>query len=151
MEFLGTRRGQHVDAKLVSLTGHSAYGYLYGRNMGGKGRHYRAPMSLTTIGHRSGALHTVALAYQVIDDGWAVVGSAGGSEIEPHWVRNARANPAAWVRLHRRTVPVSAAVLDGAAKKPIWDEITARVPLFGAFQDGVTRDIPVVVLRPKKE
>ena len=48
-------------------------------------------MNLTTIGHRSGRLHTVALAYFPIDHGWAVVGSAGGSEHEPHWVRNARA------------------------------------------------------------
>jgi F420H(2)-dependent quinone reductase len=149
LAFLGTKRGRHLDAKLVHLTGHSAYAYLYGKDMGRQGRRYRPPMNLTTIGHRSGTLHTVALAYYPIDDGWAVVGSAGGSEVEPDWVCNARANPAAWVRLHRRTVPVEATVLDGAAKQPIWDEITARVPLFGTFQDGVSRDIPIVVLRPR--
>jgi deazaflavin-dependent oxidoreductase (nitroreductase family) len=149
LEFLGSQRGRHVDAKIVHVTGYSAYGYLYGKDMGRPGRP-RPPMNLTTIGHRSGRLHTVALAYFPIDHGWAVVGSAGGSEREPHWVRNARANPAAWVRLHRRTTPVVATVLDGAAKRPIWDEITARVPLFNAFQDGVTRDIPIVVLRPRE-
>ena len=69
--------------------------------------------------------------------------------MEPHWVRNVRANKAAWVRLDRRTTPVDATVLDGAAKQPIWNDITERVPLFGAFQDGVTRDIPIVVLRPR--
>ncbi len=138
-----------MDAKIVHVTGYSAYGYLYGKDMGRPGRP-RPPLNLTTIGHRSGRLHTVALAYFPIDHGWAVVGSAGGSEREPHWVRNARANPAAWVRLHRRTTPVVATVLDGAAKRPIWDEITARVPLFNAFQDGVTRDIPIVVLRPRE-
>ena len=145
---LGTTRGRRFDAKLVHLTGYSAYGYLYGKDMGRKGRP-KPPMNLTTIGHRSGRLHTVALAYFPVDDGWAVVGSAGGSEREPDWVRNARGNPAAWVRLRRRTVPVEATVLDGAAKKPIWDEITTRVPVFSAFQDGVTRDIPIVVLRPR--
>jgi deazaflavin-dependent oxidoreductase (nitroreductase family) len=148
-DFLGSARGRHVDAKFVHLTGYSPYGYLYGKNMGRQGR-AKPPMNLTTIGHRSGQLHTVALAYFPIDDGWAVVGSAGGSETEPHWVRNARANPAAWVRLHRRTTPVLATVLDGVAKKPIWDEITSRVPLFDSFQDGVTRDIPIVVLRPRQ-
>jgi deazaflavin-dependent oxidoreductase (nitroreductase family) len=147
--FLGTRPGHRLDTKLVHYTGYSAYGYLYGKDIGRQGRP-KPPMNLTTIGHRSGRLHTVALAYFPIDDGWAVVGSAGGSEHEPHWVRNARANPAAWVRLRRRSVPVEATVLDGPAKKPIWDEITSRVPVFSSFQDGVTRDIPIVVLRPRQ-
>ncbi|HEY2303561.1 MAG TPA: nitroreductase/quinone reductase family protein [Acidimicrobiales bacterium] len=109
LEFLGSQRGRHVDAKIVHVTGYSAYGYLCGKDTGRPGRP-RPPMNLTTIGHRSGRLHTVALAYFPIDHGWAVVGWAGGSEREPHWVRNARANPAAWVRLHRRTTPVVATV-----------------------------------------
>ena len=148
MEFLGSPRGRHVDAKIVHVTGYSAYGYLYGKNMGRQGRS-RPPMNLTTIGHRSGRLHTVALAYYPVDQGWAVVGSAGGSEREPDWVRNVRRNPAAWVRLQRHTTPVGASVLDGAAKKPIWDEIAARVSVFSTFQDGVSRDIPIVVLTPR--
>jgi hypothetical protein len=59
------------------------------------------------------------------------------------------ADPVAWVHLHRRSTPVLAEVLDGDAKRPIWDAITARVPLFGSFQEGVQRDIPIVVLRPR--
>jgi len=31
----------------------------------------------------------------------------------------------------------------------VWNEITARVPLFDSFQAGVQRDIPIVVLRPR--
>ena len=104
---------------------------------------------LTTIGRRSGRLRTVALAYHDVDDAWAVVGSAGGSETEPQWVRNVRANPAAWVHLHRRATPVLAEVLDGEAKRPVWDTITERVPLFASFQAGVQRDIPIVVLTPR--
>ena len=45
----------------------------------------------------------------------APLGSAGGSEVEPHWVRNLRDNPAAWVHLHRRTTPALGEVLDGEA------------------------------------
>ena len=148
MEFLGTPSGRRIDAQLVRYTGHSPYSYLYGLDLGSSAR-YRPPLALTTIGHRSGRLHTVALAYYDIDGAWAVVGSAGGSETEPHWVRNARANPAAWVHLNRRTTPVLAEVLDGEAKRPIWNRITERVPLFDSFQAGVQRDIPIVVLRPR--
>jgi deazaflavin-dependent oxidoreductase (nitroreductase family) len=78
-----------------------------------------------------------------------VVGSAGGSNAEPHWVRNLRDNSAAWVHLHRRTTPVLADVLDGDAKRPIWQRITAKVPLYERFQSNVERDIPIVVLRPR--
>src|SRR5262249_55144816 len=86
-------------------------------------RHCRPALALTTIGRRSGRLHTVALAYYDIDGAWAVVGSAGGSETEPQWVANLRADPVAWVHLHRRSTPVLAEVLDGEAKRPIWDTI----------------------------
>jgi deazaflavin-dependent oxidoreductase (nitroreductase family) len=149
MEFLGTPRGRRIDAQLVRYAGHSPYSYLYGLDLGSSSRRYRPPLALTTIGRRSGRLHTVTLAYYEIDGAWAVVGSAGGSETEPHWVANVRADPAAWVHLHRRSTPVLAEVLDGDAKRPIWDAITARVPLFGSFQQGVRRDIPIVVLRPR--
>lgn len=150
LEYLASPRGNRLDAQVLRFTGHSPYAYLYGMDMGRKGWRYRAPLALTTIGRRSGRLHTVGLAYYAVDDGWAVVGSAGGSEVEPHWVRNARDNPVAWVHLHRRTTPVLATVLDGEAKRPIWEQITAAVPLFDSFQAHVTRDIPIVVLRPRR-
>jgi deazaflavin-dependent oxidoreductase (nitroreductase family) len=147
--FLGTPRGQKLDATILRRSGHSPYAYLYGRDMDQRGWRYRAPLALTTIGRRSGRFHTVGLAYYDEGDGWVVVGSAGGSEVEPHWVRNIRANPAAWVHLHRHTTPVLAHVLEGEAKRPLWDGITERVPLFDRFQEGVTRDIPLVVLTPR--
>jgi deazaflavin-dependent oxidoreductase (nitroreductase family) len=148
--FLATPQGCRLDAKVVRFTGHSPFAYLYGRDMGQSGWRYRAPLALTTIGRRSGRLHTVGLAYYDHERSWVVVGSAGGSEIEPHWVRNLRANPAAWVHLHRRLTPVQAQVLDGEAKGPSWKEITERVPLFDKFQASVDRDIPLVVLTPRR-
>ena len=150
LSMLGTKRGHHVDSRILELTGHSPYSYLYGKDLGGTRRTYRPPLNLTTIGRRSGKLHTVALAYFATADGWAVVGSANGSELEPHWVGNVRDNSAAWVRLRRRTTPVSATVLEGQEKLPIWTEITARTPVFDSFQNGVARDIPIVVLRPRQ-
>jgi deazaflavin-dependent oxidoreductase (nitroreductase family) len=108
LSWLGTPRGRRVDSRILDRTGHSPYSYLYGKDLGAKRNGYRPPMNLTTIGHRSGMRHTVALAYFPIDEGWAVVGSAHGSPAEPHWVRNARANSAAWVRLNRQTTPVTA-------------------------------------------
>jgi deazaflavin-dependent oxidoreductase (nitroreductase family) len=150
LSWLGTDRGRRFDSKVLDVTGHSPYSYLYGKDLGASRKNYRPPMNLTTIGRRSGRRHTVALASFPMEGGWAVVGSAHGSVTEPHWVRNARANPAAWVRLARRTTPVTATVLDGAARAPVWAMITARAPLFDDFQAKVEREIPVVVLRPRR-
>jgi deazaflavin-dependent oxidoreductase (nitroreductase family) len=155
IEALGSPRGWRFDAKVVKYTGHSPYAYLYGMEMSSKmlrrAAPYRAPLALTTIGRRSGRLHTVGLAYYKVEDALAVVGSAGGSNIEPQWVRNLRADPVAWVHLHRRMTPVLAEVLDGDAKRPIWEQIAARAPLFDKFQSGVQRDIPIIVLQPRPD
>jgi deazaflavin-dependent oxidoreductase (nitroreductase family) len=91
----------------------------------------------------------VALAYFPLDDGWAVVGSAHGAPTEPHWVANLRHDPAAWVRIGRRSVPVTATVLDGDDKQPVWGRIAARTHVFDEFQERAGRDIPVVVLTPR--
>lgn len=152
MHYLETPPGRRLDANIIRYSGHSLYSQLYRVETTGqwKPTNYRPPLALTTIGRRSGALHTVGLAYFDLDDAWAVVGSNGGAETEPHWVRNLRANPAAWVHLlRRRGTPVTGEVLDGEAKREIWQRFAARAPVFDKFQQGVTRDIPIVVLRPR--
>ena len=153
-DYLASPPGRRLEGKLIRYTGHSAYSYLFGLDRGRVGLRpasgYRPPLALTTIGNRSGRLHTVGLAYYELDGSWAVIGSAGGAETEPHWVSNARANPAAWVHLHRRTTPVLADVLEGKTKQPYWTHITARAPIFEQFQASVRRDIPIVMLRPRQ-
>jgi deazaflavin-dependent oxidoreductase (nitroreductase family) len=151
LEYLETPDGRRLDGKIIRYSGHSLYSQLYRVETTGEWwpKTYRPPLALTTIGWRSGRLHTVGLAYFDLDGAWAVVGSAGGSETEPHWVRNLRHNPTAWVHLQRRTTPVLGEVLEGEAKRPVWQRFAARAPVFDKFQSGVARDIPIVVLRPR--
>ena len=96
-----------------------------------------------------GKRRTVALAYFAHDDGWAVVGSAGGSATEPQWVRNLRADPHAWVCIERRTTPVIATILEGADREPLWATIAARTNVFTEYQASVEREIPIVLLHPR--
>ena len=145
-DFMATPRGRKIDGRLVKTTGHSLFSFLFSRNMG---RPYRPPMGLVTIGHRTGKLHTIAIAYSQRDDGVvSVVGSAGGSDREPDWVRNLRVNPNAWLFIGRKETPVLATILEGDAKKEWWNVITARAPIFAEYQAGTARDIPVVLFRP---
>jgi deazaflavin-dependent oxidoreductase (nitroreductase family) len=155
VRFLGTPRGARIDAALVRRTGHSPYSYLYGlrrhRRWVRRAGPYKAPLALTTTGRRSGKRRTVALAYAAVPPhaGWSVVGSNGGNPREPQWVRNLRADPEAWVHLHRRTIAVRAEILEGDAKRTLWDATVTRAPVFATFQAAVERDIPIVVLRPR--
>jgi len=145
-DFMASPRGRKIDGRLVKTTGHSLFSFLFSRNMG---RSYLPPMGLVTVGHRSGRLHTIAIAYSRRDDGVvSVVGSAGGSDREPDWVRNLRVNPTAWLFINREEIPVLATILEGEAKREWWDVITTRAPIFADYQAGTERDIPVVVFRP---
>ena len=145
-DFMATRRGQKIDARLVKTTGHSLFSFLVSRNMG---RSYRPPMALVTVGHRSGRLHTISIAYSRRDDGIvSVVGSAGGADREPDWVRNLRVTPNAWLFIGRQEIPVLATILEGDAKKEWWDVTVKRAPIFGEYQAKCARDIPIVVFRP---
>jgi deazaflavin-dependent oxidoreductase (nitroreductase family) len=147
---LASRRGKRLDAWILEKTGRSPYAYLYGINAGFQSdRSNQVLLALTTIGRRTGRLHTVGLASYPVEAGWALVGSASGAPSEPHWVRNLRENPAAWITLRRRRIPVLAEVLDGERKRPLWERITATAPFFDEFQRKAQRDIPIVVLRPR--
>ena len=154
LRFMKSPRGTRVDVPIVRYTGRSLLGTLLARDMGrtphrgGRAGAESGPMTLTTIGHRTGRLHTIAISYRRTPDGAiAIIGSAGGAPRDPHWVRNLRSNPAAWVTIGRRRIPVHATVLQGEEKQPLWELITTAAPIFAEYQVKAGRDIPVVVLR----
>ena len=146
LRFFPSRRGQRLDAAAVRWVGHSPFSWLLARD---HGLPYRRPLALTTTGRRSGRPHTIAISHGTTSDGaWTIVASNGGADREPHWLLNLRADPRATVHVARRRHDVRAEILHGDAKQELWEEITARAPVYARYQAGTTRDIPVVVLRP---
>lgn len=146
LRFFPTRRGQRLDAFLVRRTGHSPFSFLLARE---HGLPYRRPLALTTTGRRSGRAHTIAISHGRTDDGaFTLVASNGGSDRPPHWLLNLEADPRATVHVARRRLEVTAEILWGEAKGELWRGIVERAPVYGRYQAGTTRDIPVVVLRP---
>jgi deazaflavin-dependent oxidoreductase (nitroreductase family) len=157
--YMGSKDGLHLDAEIVKYTGRSLFGYLFTLDSSAdlemfspemrERRRKSHRLALATIGHKTGRIHTIAIAYQPGDNGECIlIGSAGGSPTEPHWVRNLRANPLGWVWIDRKCTPVRATILEGEAKREIWEQTTARAPIFATYQTNTERDIPVVVLRP---
>jgi deazaflavin-dependent oxidoreductase (nitroreductase family) len=151
---MATRRGLHLDAGIVRLTGRSLFSWLMAKNMGLAKRdpsvpRVSGPITVETIGRTSGKRRMIAIAAGYLPDHeFSIVGSAGGSPKEPDWLKNLRANPSARIWVQRKKIPVRADILEGEAKEPLWSETVARAPIFGEYQKNAGRDIPIVVLRP---
>ncbi|MGA6166387.1 nitroreductase/quinone reductase family protein [Amycolatopsis magusensis] len=102
---------------------------------------------LTTTGARSGAPHTVPLAY--LPDGGErvlVIGSAGGSPRHPAWYHNLLANPRATVEDGVFTYEVEATVLSGAERDRVFARAAEADEGWRNYQSMTTRVLPVVAL-----
>lgn len=145
VRFAVTPGGAALDRFVVRFTGHSFVSWLFAR---ADGSHYNAPLLLTTIGARTGLKRSVVLPHFPAGSDLAVVGSKGGLPTDPHWVYNLRANPQLWIRVNRALRPVEARIAKGNERAELWREITARAPVYLAYQKSCeqSREIPVIVL-----
>jgi deazaflavin-dependent oxidoreductase (nitroreductase family) len=103
---------------------------------------------LTTTGAKSGQPRVSPLAYFRIDDKLLIIGSFAGSDVNPAWVHNLRANPAARVEIGNDSSDVTARELPSGERDELFGQITAAAPGFAEYQAKTTRVIPVFELQP---
>lgn len=103
---------------------------------------------LHTTGARTGRERVNPLAYQALDNGYAVFASKGGAPTNPDWFYNLLANPRVRAEIGTRTVALTARVADGQARERIWTEQKRTRPGFADYEQKTTRQIPVVILEP---
>jgi deazaflavin-dependent oxidoreductase (nitroreductase family) len=103
---------------------------------------------LTTTGAKSGEPRISPLAYFRIDGKLVIIGSFAGADINPSWVHNLRANPAARVEIGNDSSDVTARELPSAERDGLFSKITAAAPGFAEYQAKTTRVIPVFELQP---
>jgi deazaflavin-dependent oxidoreductase (nitroreductase family) len=101
---------------------------------------------LTTTGAKSGQPRVSPLAYFRIDDKLLILGSFAGADINPGWVHNLRANPAAHIEIGTESSDVTARELPTAERDELFSKITAAAPGFAEYQSKTTRVIPVFEL-----
>jgi deazaflavin-dependent oxidoreductase (nitroreductase family) len=120
------------------------------RENGGKvgGPFEGAPMIiLHTVGARTGAVRETPLVrFPESDDAMVVIASAGGAPKHPAWYHNIVAHPRFDVEVGTERFPVDATVLDGEERDRVWEEVVARMPGFGEYQQRTSRTIPVIRL-----
>ncbi len=104
---------------------------------------------LTTRGRKSGRVHTWPVCYVVEGENLLLVASAGGMPRNPAWYHNLRANPHVTIEVARQSRAMVAEPQVGPARDAYWARIVGEHPLFEGYQRKVTRQIPVVLLRPE--
>jgi deazaflavin-dependent oxidoreductase (nitroreductase family) len=143
----GTRGGRQPRAGLMLRLVNKMAGSRIRRTGKMMGLGFNA-LNLTTVGARSGAQRSNPVGWFPGDDGsWLIVASAGGAVGNPAWYHNIAAHPdQVTIELSGRTIPVTAEQLHGAERDRAWQQITAAVPRFAAYQRKTDRELPVIRL-----
>jgi F420H(2)-dependent quinone reductase len=106
---------------------------------------------LTTTGRKTGKQRTTPLVFVRDRDDLVVVASNGGMDWFPAWWLNLRHEPAAVIELGRERRAVTAGKADQERRARLWPEFTARYPGYLRYEARTLREIPLVILHPKRD
>jgi deazaflavin-dependent oxidoreductase (nitroreductase family) len=144
IKFLLSPAGWAVDRFMVRWFGFSPLSRAFARAKGieDAGRY----LLLVVKGRKTGKKRSAALSYFEIDGRMLVVGSKGGGPADPAWVTNLRADPNVTIYVDRKPRRVTARIAAGEERASLWQKLAADVPTYAEFQQGIAREIPLVIL-----
>jgi deazaflavin-dependent oxidoreductase (nitroreductase family) len=112
---------------------------------------FAPPMLLLDhVGARSGVRRTSPIVYTRVGDDYVLVASKGGYPRHPAWLHNLRAHPNTSIQVGSRTLQVHARVADDVERERLWPQALATYGGFADYQRRAGREIPVVVLSPRR-
>lgn len=107
----------------------------------------RVTLTLTATGRRSGQPREVELYAFPDGERLVIVGSRGGSRIDPRWAENLRAEPRATIRRGRELHEVRAREVEaGTERDRLWRLVCEAFPMYASYQRKTKRTIPLFVL-----
>ena len=101
---------------------------------------------LTSTGRKSGQPRINPLAYFDVDGRIIIVGSKAGSDTNPDWVHNLRADPRARIEIGTDAYDVTGHELPAQDRDGVFARIVAQAPGFGEYQAKTSRVIPLFEL-----
>ncbi|UMP03414.1 nitroreductase family deazaflavin-dependent oxidoreductase [Amycolatopsis sp. EV170708-02-1] len=111
-----------------------------------------APLLLLhTTGARSGKPRVNPMMYLADGGRYLVFASKAGSDRNPDWYWNLRAEPRARIEVGDRTLDVRAVELDGAERDEKYQVQAEHYPGFAEYQRMTDRVIPVIALVPDRD
>ena len=105
---------------------------------------------LVTRGRKSGKALTLPLIYGESGGSYVVIASKGGAPAHPAWYVNLTADPDVSVQVGAKRFEARARTATGAERERLWKQLAAIFPPYEASQKSTSREIPVVVLDPKR-
>ena len=104
---------------------------------------------LRVKGRKTGELRKFPLIYGKDGDDYVLIASKGGYPKTPGWYENLVANPECEVQVWDEVIPVTARTGTAEDKKRVWPAMTKQWPDYDNYQANSSREIPVVLLRPR--
>src|ERR1022692_3280672 len=86
------------------------------------------------------------MMYLADGDRYLVFASKAGSDRNPEWYWNQRANPDVTIEVGDETIAVHATALTGVERDEKYRIQSERYPGFAAYQQNASRTIPVIAL-----
>jgi deazaflavin-dependent oxidoreductase (nitroreductase family) len=105
-------------------------------------------LALTTTGRRSGKRRSTTVAYLRHGEDYASAALNLGSDRDPAWALNVRADPRAWIEVQGEQLEVRARPARGKEADALWAEFIGRVPMIGDSRRLANRDTPIFVWEP---
>ena len=103
------------------------------------------------VGRRSGAERRSPLLYLEDGEDFVIVASMGGSSVHPAWHFNLEAHPDTSIEVNGDTIAVQAKTASKDEKASLWPRLVEMYDGYSVYQDRTSRDIPVVILRPRSK
>jgi deazaflavin-dependent oxidoreductase (nitroreductase family) len=125
---------------------------LYESSGGTKGTTLRGMpvVILTTVGARSGKIRKAAVMRVEHDGRYAIVASVGGSDKNPVWYHNVKANPHVELQDRGDRWDMIAREVTGDEKAEWWERAVEAFPDYAKYQEKTERQIPVFVLERER-
>ena len=142
-----TKRRGGVSRFMVRTLG-GIHPLMYRRGMARKMGQMQTVL-LTTTGRKSGQPHTVALGAIPEGDGWIVIGSNAGADVDPYWWLNMMANPNVTLQVNDQVIKSRMQVIANPAdRERIWNNVVASGKGYANYPKKTSRVIPLGWLRP---
>jgi F420H(2)-dependent quinone reductase len=103
---------------------------------------------LDHIGRKTGRRRTTPVLYMPDGDDLVVVASRGGSDADPAWWLNLKANPQTTVQVGSERRRIVARQATPEEKQRLWPRLVDVYSDYAVYQRRTAREIPVIVLSP---
>jgi deazaflavin-dependent oxidoreductase (nitroreductase family) len=103
---------------------------------------------LTTTGRKTGQSRVSPLLFMRDGDRVIVVASRGGSDRNPLWYLNLKADPKVSVQIKDEVLNLTARDATEDERATLWPQLVKMYPDFDDYQSWTDRRIPVVVCEP---